>query len=226
MEDTLLNNKGRLFIIGANHLARELESWIELIPDDRRDWKFTGFLHNINDGNPLKQYPTDYKILGDWETFKFKKGDRCLIGVADVEWREKIFRTLENKVWFMPFIAPNAIIGKFNKISDGTIICPNTVITTNVKIGKGCLFNIGTQVGHDAEIGDFCSLMANVDLGGGSKVGRKVFIGTNSSILPKKKIADNVRIGAGSIVIKNVKKENVTLFGNPAVIIHDNLINS
>ena len=175
-----------------------------------------GFLHNIKNGNPLENYPSDYKILGDWETFPFEKGDRCIIGIADVEWREKIFNKLKDKIWFMPFVAHNAIVGKFNSIHDGSVICPNCIITTNVKLGIGCLLNIGTQIGHDVEMGNFCSLMANVDLGGFVKLGDKVFMGTNSTIIPSRKVASNVRIGAGSIVLRNIRKEGITVFGNPA----------
>ena len=216
MED-IVQNKARLFIIGASHFARELESWLELIPEKERDWELIGFLYDINDGNPLKDCPTDYHILGDWKTFPFEKNDRCLIGVADVEWREKIFNELNSKVFFMPFIAHNAVIGKFNKVSEGCIICPNCVVSTNVKLGKACLLNVGTQIGHDVEMGDYCSLMANVDLGGFVKLGKKVFIGSKAAIIPHRKIASNVRVGAGSVVIRNVKKEGVTIFGNPAL---------
>jgi sugar O-acyltransferase (sialic acid O-acetyltransferase NeuD family) len=215
MVDTV-QNKDRLFIVGASHLARELESWINLIPEEKKDWKFVGFLHNTKNGNPLEGFPSDYNILGDWESYSFQKGDRCIIGVADVEWREKIYNTLKDKVWFMPFVAHNSIIGKFSEISDGTVICPFCTISTNVKIGKACLFNSGTQIGHDVEISDFCSVMANVDLGGFVKLDNKVFIGTKSTILPKRKIASNVVVGAGSVVIRNIKKKSVVVFGNPA----------
>ncbi|MDD4227697.1 MAG: hypothetical protein PHU98_15070 [Mariniphaga sp.] len=212
----IVQNKARLFIIGASHLARELESWLCFIPEEKKDWELQGFLHNMGNGNPLNGFPSDYEILGDWENYPFHKGDRCIIGVADVEWREKIYNKLKDKVWFMPFIAHNAIIGKFNIIPDGTVICPNCIISTNVKLGKACLLNIGTQLGHDVEMGNFCSLMANVDLGGFVKLGNKVFMGTNSTIIPSRKIASQVRIGAGAIVVRNIKKEGITVFGNPA----------
>ena len=214
--EVIVQNKARLFIIGASHLARELESWISLIPEDERDYELQGFLHNPKNGNPLEGYPSDYTILGDWENFPFKKGDRCIIGVADVEWREKIYNTLKDKVWFMPFIAHNAIVGKFTTIPDGTVICPFCTISTNVKLGNACIFNSGTQIGHDVILGNYCSLMANVDLGGHVTLGDKVFMGTNSTIVPNRKIANDVRIGAGSIVLRNIRKDGITVFGNPA----------
>ena len=209
-------DKARLFIIGASSLARELETWIELIPDHDRDWELTGFLHDCKNGNPLDGFPSDYNVLGDWETFDYETGDRCLIGVSDVGWREKIYTTLKEKVWFMPFVAPSAIIGKFTKIPDGTVVCPNCTISTNVTLGVGSFINCGTQIGHDTTIGNFCSIMASVDLSGFVQLGNSILIGSNATVLPKRKIADSVTIGTGSIVLQHIKKEGATVFGNPA----------
>jgi len=209
--------KANLYIIGAGNFARELESWIHLIPDESRDWELKGFLYNnINDNNPLKTKPTDYQIIGNWEEFHFNAEDRCVIGVADVEWRETIYNYLKSKVWFMPLIATNTFIGKFNNIPDGTLIAPFCTIQTNVKMGVGCMFNIGTCIGHDSEIGNFCSFMGGTTIAGNCLIGEKVYTGINVGIIPEIQIADKVLIGAGSTVIKNVTKTGCTVFGNPA----------
>lgn len=44
MED-IVQNKARLFIIGAGSLARELESWLSLVPEEDKDWELQGFLY-------------------------------------------------------------------------------------------------------------------------------------------------------------------------------------
>ncbi len=215
-----MGNKARLFIIGASNLARELESWLDAIPTQQRDWELQGFLHNLEDGNPLEGMPTDYTILGDWETFPFAKGDRCLIGVADASWREKIYNTLKDTVWFMPFIDPSAIIGKFTAIPDGAIIAPLSSVSTNVTLGTGTLIYMGSQIGHDSILGEFSSIMANVDLGGFVTIGTKVFMGSNSTIIPHKEIASNTIIGAGCIVIRDILSEGLTVVGNPGKVIN------
>lgn len=216
--EVIVQDKRKLYIIGASHLARELESWLELIPNEKRDWELAGYLHTYEKESPLKNHPTDYSILGKWEDFSLTKDDYCIISVSDSGWKEKIFLYLKDKTTFFTYIAPNVIIGKFNKICEGSFICPNSVISTNVNIGRSVFLNCGTQVGHDVSIGNFTSVMANVDIGGHCKIGEKVFIGSNAVIIPKITVEDNARIGAGSVVIKKVKA-GTTVFGNPAKII-------
>jgi sugar O-acyltransferase (sialic acid O-acetyltransferase NeuD family) len=214
MGDTV-QSKRNLYIIGASNFGREIESWLNLIPEKKRDWEIKGFLHTYKNVSPLEGYPSDYSILGNWEDYPLSKNDYCIISVADCTWKEKIFNHLKDRTAFFTYIAPNAIIGKFNIIEEGCIICPNCVVTTNVYLGKCTSLNIGTQIGHDVKIGNFSSLMANVDIGGHVNIGNKVFIGSKATIIPKILVEDNSIVGAGSVVIRKVKSET-TVFGNPA----------
>ena len=207
--------KKNIYIIGAGNLAREIESWLEEEIEDNPDFKLKGFLYNIKDNNPLEGYPSDFKILGNWDTFSFGKDDYCLIGIADPAWRERIYNTLKDKVKFYTFISKKAITGKFNSIGEGSVILPNCILTTNIRTGKCVFLNIGTQIGHDCVIGDFSSLMPHVNLGGNCNLGKKVFAGTGAVILPNRSIGDEASVGAGSVVIRNIK-EKTSVFGNPA----------
>jgi sugar O-acyltransferase (sialic acid O-acetyltransferase NeuD family) len=215
-----VQDRKNLYIIGASNLGREMESWLQTIPEANRDWIFKGFIHTYDKKSPLEGYPSDYLILGGWENFPFSRNDYCIISVADTDWKEKIYNHLKNKVNFFTFISPNAIIGKFNNIGEGCIICPNCIVTTNVTLGKLTTLNIGTQIGHDSVIGDFSSLMTSIEIGGQVAIGKKVFIGSHATIIPKIKIEDCSFIGAGSVVITKVKK-GTTVFGNPAKIINE-----
>lgn len=192
-----------------------MESWLELIPEDKREWEFKGFLHTYLGMSPLENFPSNYTILGSWENYPLSKDDYCIISVADCGWKEKIYNHLKDKTTFFTYIAPNAIIGKFNTIEEGCIICPNCVLTTNIFLGKCTTLNVGTRIGHDSKIGNFSSLMPGVDLGGHVIIGNKVFIGTKATIIPKIEIEDNSIVGAGGVVIRRVKSET-TVFGNPA----------
>jgi sugar O-acyltransferase (sialic acid O-acetyltransferase NeuD family) len=211
----IVQNKRNLYLIGASNFGREMESWLGLIPKGKRDWEFVGYLHSNSGDSPLIGYQTDYNILGSWEDYPFTATDYCIISVANCAWKEKIYLHLKGKVTFFTYIAPNAILGKYNIIGEGSIICPNCIVTTNVHLGKFTILNIGTQIGHDVTIGDFSSLMANVDLGGHVTLGKSVFIGSKATIIPKMKVEDSSIIGAGSVVIKKVKS-GTTVFGNPA----------
>ena len=213
-----MQSKRNLYLIGASHFGREMESWLELVPENKRDWEFKGFLHAYQDNSPLEKYPSDYSILGNWEDYPLSKNDYCIISVSDCTWKEKIYNHLKDRTTFFTFIAPNAIIGKYNIIEEGCIICPNCVITTNVYLGKCITLNIGTQIGHDVKIGNFSSLMPGVDLGGHVSIGTKVFIGSKATIISKIEVENNSIIGTGSVVIRKVKSDT-TVFGNPAKVL-------
>ncbi len=208
-------NKRRLFIIGAGNFGREMESWLELIPEQDRDWYIAGYLDSIQVKGKLT-CPSNYDILGNEKSFPLTKNDLVVIATCEPSVKEKIYFDLKDKTTFFTYISPQAVIGKFNQIGEGSIICPNCVITTNVIIGLCVTINIGAQIGHDSIIGDFSSLMPNVDIAGKCKLGERVYMGTNSTIVPGKKIVRDVKISAGSIVIKNIRNESV-VFGNPAM---------
>jgi len=206
--------KRKLYIVGAGSFGRELESWLELIPKDQRDWSIAGFLDS---GQPVGElpFPSDYQVVGDEKTFPLTRDDYVVISVADSVVREKIYTELKDRVSFYTYISPQAVVGKFNEIGEGSLICPNCVVTTNVEMGKCTIVNIGTQIGHDVTIGNFCSLMPNSDIAGNCTLGDRVFMGTNSTIIPGKKIADGIKIGAGCIVVRNFSKQGITVVGNP-----------
>jgi sugar O-acyltransferase (sialic acid O-acetyltransferase NeuD family) len=211
-------NKRKLFIIGASHFGREMESWLELIPEAKRDWQLVGYLHTYFEHSPLEGFPSDYQIVGGWEEYPLTKKDYCIIAVADCVWKEKIYNHLKRKVSFYTYISPDAVVGKFNQISEGSIVCPKCIISTNVVLGKCVTINSSTQLGHDVTVGDFTSIMGSVNLNGGVSVGSKVYIGSKATIIPKTLIEDNSMVGAGSVVIRKVKT-GTTVFGNPAKVI-------
>ena len=208
-------NERRLFIIGASHMGREMESWLELIPKAKRYWRLIGFLHTATNPSPLVGRPTDHRILGSWEDYAVSREDLAVVAVADPLWKERIYNHLHGKLTFFTYVAPDAIIGKFSRIDEGSIIYPKCVISTNVTIGKCVIVNSRTGLGHDVNVGDFSSIMASVSLGGQVQVGKRVFIGSKALVIPKTVVEDDSTVGAGSVVIKSVKSFT-TVFGNPA----------
>lgn len=208
-------SRRNLYIIGAGSFAREVENWLELIPQTECDWEIAGFLDKHTPAGKLP-YPSGYENLGDETTFSFSPNDYALIAIGDNRIREKIYHQLKGRVQFFTFIAPNSIIGKFNRIGEGSIICPNCIITTNVTLGKCTIMNIGAHVGHDAVLGDFCGLMPNVDIAGNCRLGERVFVGTNAAVIPGKWLASDITVGAGAVVVKDFAEEGITIMGNPA----------
>ena len=205
--------KKRIYIIGAGDFGREMESWLEDLPNFKNEYEIKGYLDN--DSKSLQNKPTDYEIVGTHEEMKFKENDYVVIAISNSKVRKRIAESLINKVNFFTYIAPNVTIGKFTKIGSGSIICSNCFVSTNTVIGDFVIVNAGSNIGHDCIIESYCSLMANVDIGGSVILGEGVFIGTKATIIPKKRIFRGITIGAGTIVIRNLNKVG-TYFGNPA----------
>ena len=205
--------KKRIYIIGAGDFGREMESWLEDLPNFKNEYEIKGYLDN--DSKSLQNKPTDYEIVGTHEEMAFKENDYVVIAISNSKVRKRIAESLINKVNFFTYIAPNVTIGKFTKIGSGSIICSNCFISTNTVIGDFVIVNAGSNIGHDCIIESYCSLMANVDIGGSVILGEGVFIGTKATIIPKKRIFRGIIIGAGTIVIRNLNKVG-TYFGNPA----------
>ena len=205
--------KKRIYIIGAGDFGREMESWLEDLPNFKNEYEIKGYLDN--DSKSLQNKPTDYEIVGTHEEMKFNENDYVVIAISNSKIRKRIAESLINKVNFFTYIAPNVTIGKFTKIGSGSIICSNCFISTNTVIGDFVIVNAGSNIGHDCIIESYCSLMANVDIGGSVILGEGVFIGTKATIIPKKRIFRGIIIGAGTIVIRNLNKVG-TYFGNPA----------
>ena len=205
--------KKRIYIIGAGDFGREMESWLEDLPNFKNEYEIKGYLDN--DSKSLQNKPTDYEIVGTHEEMEFNENDYVVIAISNSKVRKRIAESLINKVNFFTYIAPNVTIGKFTKIGSGSIICSNCFISTNTVIGDFVIVNAGSNIGHDCIIESYCSLMANVDIGGSVILGEGVFIGTKATIIPKKRIFRGIIIGAGTIVIRNLNKVG-TYFGNPA----------
>ena len=202
-----------IYIIGAGDFGREMESWLEDLPNFKNEYEIKGYLDN--DSKSLQNKPTDYEIVGTHEEMKFNENDYVVIAISNSKIRKRIAESLINKVNFFTYIAPNVTIGKFTKIGSGSIICSNCFISTNTVIGDFVIANAGSNIGHDCIIESYCSLMASVDIGGSVTIGESVYIGTKATIIPKKRIFRDITIGAGSMVIRNLNKEG-TYFGNPA----------
>lgn len=208
--------KKNLYLIGAGDLGREMESWLELLPDFHQEWEIKGYIDQ--NPNALKGFPSDYVVVGNPLNFDFSPDDSVLMCITNPRSKQHLASKLKDKVKFFSYIAPNSILCKYVKLGTGVVICPNSCISTNVQIGDFVYINSGTQIGHDSIISSYCSLMSHVDLGGHVKLGERVYMGTNSTIIPSKTVARDIIIGTGSIVIRNLKKKG-TYFGNPAKIV-------
>jgi sugar O-acyltransferase (sialic acid O-acetyltransferase NeuD family) len=202
-----------IYIIGAGDFGREIESYLENLPDFEKEFQIKGYLDHNQDS--LKNKPSHYVVLGTHLEINFNEDDYVLIAISNSTVRKHIAESLITRVKFFTYVAPNVEIGKFTKVGEGSIICSNCFISTNTTIGDFVIINAGSNIGHDCNINSYSSLMANVDIGGNVTLGERVSLGTKATVIPKIKISDDIVIGAGSVVIKSLTKVG-TYFGNPA----------
>lgn len=208
-------SRRRLFIIGAGSFGREMESWLDLVPETEREWNVEGFLHSQKQPSPLEGFPTELEILGDWRNYTFSAEDFVMLAISSPDWKERIWNELHGKVEFFTYIAPSAIIGSFSQIGSGVVIAPNCVVGPNVSIGQAVTLNSSSGVGHDSLLGDYSSVLARVTVGGKVQVGASAQVGSGSVLIPEISVGPGAIIGAGSVVIRDVGPSQ-TVFGNPA----------
>lgn len=118
-------------------------------------------------------------------------------------------------------IHPSAIVSPTAKIGKGTVVMAGAVINADAVIGKHCIVNTGATVDHDCVIEDYCHIAPGTHVSGATHVGEGTWVGVGSSVIQCLSIGKNCMIGAGSVVVKNVP-DNVTAFGNPAKVQHEN----
>lgn len=205
--------RNEVYIVGATSSGREIESYIDTFDKDR--WKILGFLHSYTGASPLDSYPSDYRILGSWESYPLSKTDNCILAIPDIVWKKKAYTYLNDMVSIITYISPHSRVGKFCHLGEGSILVSSATLSSNVHVGRMVYINGGTQIGHDTIVGDYSTIFSQVQIGGKCVIGEGVTIGSCAVLRPGVKIGDGATIGTGSVVIRNVKP-GVTVFGNPA----------
>jgi len=209
--------KRRLLIVGAGAFGRELESWIDMIPDPKRDWTLYGYLDDTP-VSPLAGFDTQYRVLARIDDFLFEPGDLALVAIADPAGKRKVVARLEGRVEFLTFVVPGAFVGKRVTLGRGTVIIKDCILTADIEVGEFVTINSGTIIGHDCRIGDYASLMGNVGMGGGCIIGESAFLGGCCTLIPKRRIGDHAVVGAGAVVFRHVPA-GVSVVGNPAQVL-------
>ncbi len=66
-----MSDKKKFYLIGAGDFGREMESWLELLPDFSEEWEIQGCLDQ--NPNALKGFPSDYKVIGHPWNIRFRE---------------------------------------------------------------------------------------------------------------------------------------------------------
>jgi len=203
----------RLFIVGAGGFGRELESWLDRIPEPQRDWRIQGYLDD--DPRALNGYPSDYAVVGDLAYSHFCDSDLAILAIASPPVKRAVVSKLNQQVEFLTFVPPGTLIGKSVKIGKGTVVGLDCMLTTNVQIGEFVTINSHCSIGHDVQIDSYASLMGNVMVSGKCRIGTAAIIGTGSTLVPARRIGESAVIAACAGVFRHVSP-HTTVVGNPA----------
>jgi sugar O-acyltransferase (sialic acid O-acetyltransferase NeuD family) len=203
----------RLFIIGAGGFGRELESWLDRVPESQRDWRICGYLDD--DPHALNGYPSDYAVLGDLTYSLFVDSDLAVLAVASPAVKRTVVSKLNERVEFFSFVPPGTLIGKSVEIGRGAVLGLNCMLTTNVRVGEFVTINSHSSIGHDVQIESYASLMGNVMVSGKCSIGSGAVIGTGSNLVPSRRIGESAVVGACAGVFRHVAP-HTTVIGNPA----------
>lgn len=203
----------RLLIIGAGGLGRELESWLDRVPEHSRDWKIHGYL----DDNPdaLAGFPSDYTVLSGLDTFAFVDTDLAILAIGQPKWKRAAVARLEGRVEFLTFTGPGALVGKHVNIGRGCVIGMDCMLTTNIDVGDFVTINSRSTIGHDVRIGSYSSLIGNVMVSGDCSVGQDVYVGSSATLIQGRRVGDRAVIAAGAVAFRHVRADT-TVVGNPA----------
>ena len=208
--------KGKLVIIGAGGLGREVLFLLSYINSRTNYYDISGFIDNtpelqnkIIDGVP---------ILGDdsW-LLNYDDDINVVIAVGSSRVRKNIYERFSHKknICYPNIIADDAKYSDTVTFGKGCIIGFYSLLTVNVSIGDFVLLNNYCNIGHDVCIGDFVTLYGNVNVSGNVTIGSCVEVGVGTRIIQKKSIGENSKVGIGSVVVKNVPAD-CTVFGVPA----------
>lgn len=211
--DFVTPNKRRLFIVGAGGFGRELESWLDRVPEASRDWRIHGYL----DDNPtaLFGFPSDYTVLASIDSFDFAKADLAILAIADPKSKSGAVTRLDGRVEFLTFVPTGTAIGKYIKLGRGTVVGLDCLFTTNIEVGEFATINSRTCIGHDVRIGAYASLMGNVMVSGNCSIGESAVLGTSATIVQGRRVGERAIVGAGAVVFRHVAA-GTTVVGNPA----------
>ncbi|HHE6470903.1 TPA: acetyltransferase [Providencia rettgeri] len=206
---------GKLYLLGAGSLAREIYSYLKESDFVYQGYNLIGFLTDFSD--VLDSYNVSHPILDKIYSTKVTSNDAVIIAVADCAFKQQLFNFYNNDVGckIITYIHPSAYVGSNVEIGAGCVICPHATITTDIKIGNGVTINMHSSIGHDARLDDFCTLSCHCDVTGYVHLKQGVFMGSHALVIPKTEIGEGAVLGAGAVVITKVKP-GATMFGNPA----------
>lgn len=204
-----------VIIIGSGAVAAELTSYINdhnnYVQEDKK-LKLLGYLDTEEN---IAKYWAKYKlkqpVLDDIYSYEIKDDDHFIIGISDIDFRNKMVTVLKNKkARITGFIHYSSVIAETVQLGIGNIIYPFCIVGPNCAIGDFNLITGYSFISHDCVIGNN-NFFSTAGLGGRVTIGNSNFFGIRSTVIPNISIGSNNIVQAGMIVDKSVE-DNCTVF--------------
>lgn len=197
-----------IVIIGTGAVASELTMYLA----DIKDVKLKGYLeYDYNLEKYYNSYHYEMPVLGDINTYFPQEDDYFLLGVSNVEFRNKAISIMQDKGGhFYTLIHPTALVANDAIIGEGCTLAPFCVIGPNTHIGNFNILTSYTAISHDCVLGNN-NVFSSVIVCGRVTIGNNNTFYIRSTVQPDLQIGNNNVIAAGMIVDTNLE-DNSTVF--------------
>jgi acetyltransferase-like isoleucine patch superfamily enzyme len=206
-----------IVILGTGAAAAELTSYIEdhnmrEIIDDKKI-NIRGYIdYDYNIENYWQKYKLKLPVLSDIDSYVAKSDEEVLLGISDINFRNKMIEILLNRnIKIASFIHNSVILSDSISLGIGNIIYPFCIIGPNTLIGDFNMITSFSCISHDCIIGD-SNFFSTTIIAGRIRIGNNNFFGVRSTVIPHVEIGNNNIIQAGMIVDKSVKDETTVFY--------------
>jgi len=206
-----------IVILGTGAAAAELTSYIEdhnlTVTIDDKKINIRGYIdYDYNIEKYWRKYKLKLPVLCDIDSYAATSDEEVLIGISDINFRNKMIEILLNKnIKISNFIHNSVIISDSISLGVGNIIYPFCIIGPNTSIGDFNMITSYSFISHDCTIGNG-NFLSTAGIAGRVMIGNNNFFGIRSTVIPHVEIGSNNVIQAGMIVDKVVKNETTVFY--------------
>lgn len=185
---------GRLAIVGAGGMGRELARAARALPDE---------IVLVSDEIPGTEGA--FPVIG---FDGLRADDRLCIAVGSPALRRRLAERCADYA-FTSVLAPTALCDPTVRAGEGLMLCDYSMVNSHAIVGRHFLCNYYSHVSHDCVIGDFVTFSPRVSCCGTVHIGDDVFVGAGAVIrngTPDRplRIGAGATIGMGAIVVEDV----------------------
>lgn len=209
-------NMKNIVIIGTGAVAAELTSYIadnnlKVTKDKKINIK--GYIdYDYNIEKYWKKYKLKSPVLCDIDCYVPALDEEVLIGISDINFRNKMIEVLLNKnAKITNFVHNTVMIQEPIVLGIGNIIYPFCIIGPNTVIGDFNMITSYSCISHDCIIGN-SNFFSTTVISGSVIIGDNNFFGIRSMVIPYVEIGSSNMIQAGMVIEKNVNDDSTIFY--------------